>query len=1441
MILTAALIYFEGCLAAYWPANHGQRRPLQRMGRDRLRPGMRHNRHIQPHHGYPRPPPSRLHRPGPPPPGPPGHRRASRPPPPQFRQTTFSHPPQHNQGALLVQPMIQSSNNILPHHPHHHHPPQHKELGVPPPYFQQDEIIQEQSKHFPVTTIANPNQLHFPGVPNSLKESQPHGYLSSTYKGWKPIVKPYQNSYMTPAPGLHHQSPAYGMLGQGSSLSHSSQPALNLDTLFREQTEHMKNHGLKQAFSENKGVRVRAPAPPPQPQPPLVKPIKAVELALWNKRFSTGPNHDQQQHQNQQQNQQQNVEQVKKPFNRPKLQPKSPPLQPTNSDHPPPGSLSDNNAQEGPKFPKFKFRQRPRPVGGPVGHPLKQDAAQESVAEHVTSVLPPFPHKHHSEGSHPSQGEQQSPNPKPKSPIRGRVRVRTKPKPELSSGEESAKSGQQQYTTQPGSTRVVESSSSESYPGRRNPQPGPQYGRPAPPTSQEGSGEEIGLNHSFDRNPSAQSDGRVPQPQQNRGHYRPQQQQQQQQHHTEQRIRKPVSNLSEKESFSDGSSDSKENSPVPTQPNPPTRGRRKRPKDGNKNKISSSDPNQQQSHQPLPAPPPQFPEEDTFVDDDSYFPPGFHADPSKNTGKHPVSFVTMPGGKPQVIHHNTFLTHQHQQQPLYPINVMRSPEYQRPGENYGGGGPNGNYATNNRPHFTTINVQNGPGHHQHHHRHGQQQHSHLPPPPPRFPPHQQNSGPVFTSNSNHEPAYFPVAFGSSHVPHTFGNPSHSQNQPPPQHNMLRRPPMTPPPPQYSSHPPMNFPPPPAMASTTMRYPRYHSSSPPTEAFTSPPGSSSSSSFSSVEMSDSSESAPFTMRSVPPSSSTPAFSFPPEFRRQPQNEGNNPERSNAPTISFPEYAPAYSGSGEYDKIPMQFMEQLRPILRDNHHHVVTSSQSSSDIHPPSSFFEEFFQPFDQSFNPNAEQELDSKPTSVVENQQPQYNNNFNNYESYNGEASSSSPQFVRSRPENPSTPKYLTSSSSHAPIYSQPEVVSSSVRNEFVEPESNNRVVWSKLQEEQDSVVSSTEQTFSTSSQSQPKKYNKVQAYQNSGQYESTTIPKTRTPPSKYVPKQKPETVYEVVDSKTEENIIFPPVTTYKPRFQEEEQEEEDDGLREFGLKKYPTTSSTTATSTHEQDDNVDSNTPKSVRYPVRDDSQKSVITTASPESTSYKSRRHFRRRRPDATVRRRFFSSRVKSVADEEQQQQAAVSPKSKSLGRSTTPVKAKVSGHKLSDQTPEESEFQVSPLMKQRRLLQRRKNLNSASVPATTSTLTVVKGIDDASFTTTPSQLTSAEADTVTYGESQWFRIKPTDSSELEIPVGFNTNSKPDTTRLRSGTDINSKNKDGLFQPQLLPLEPSSEVSSTEAGVKTLYSSKHSVSYVDERKFPVHTRKKLSWKGRGW
>lgn len=1462
--MTLVLVYLESCFGAYWNNNpnnnNGPRRPSQHMGRDRPRPGpggQRHHRHIQPHHhGYPRLP-NRMHNRPPPP----GHRRVSRPPPPQFRHN-FPHneqSPHHNQnnnqGAMLIQPMMH--NNPIPHQHHHHHHPQRQDLGVPPPFFQQDEIIQEQSKHFPVTAMANPNNLHAPNF-QSVKDSQPHGYLSSTYKGWKPIVKPYQNSYiMTPGSTnlVTQQSSTYGMLPQnnGKNIMYSSHPTqtLNLDTLFREQTEHMKPHyhSLKQAFSENQGVRV---------PPPTVPMIKAVEIPIWNKRLPPPPSQSPVGANRQQPPQQD--EGIKKPFNRPKI----PQKVQQQSDN---GNNGPSSSEDAPKFPKFKLRQRPQRPS--AGGQVNKDATQESQNDQGISVLPPFPGKHATSSPSGDSTQQDQPlNLKTKLINRGRVRVRPKPKPESTtqSDEESSsppsKLGGQRFGNHnhnhQNSISNSEPSTTENSPPRRNPQ---FFGRPQQqqPTSQtESSGEEDGGSpvHNFNRpqRPTSERSPPSSSPPPNRGHHR------NHQHHTEeQRIRRPIERTPVSNSFSDGPSESGETEPEGQQQQQLLRGRRKQRPD-TKNKIDDHT-----TDQPGVAglPPSSYPSENPpqrfSGDDDSYFPPGFHTDPSKNTGQHPVSFMTMPGGKPQVIHH-TYPPSHHSSHPQYPINVMRSPappDFHRGGESHPGSGssPHGNYVSNNRPHFGAINVQNGPGHQQPPNNNG-------PNKPLRFPPphHQHNSGPVFTSsNSNHEPSYFP-AFGpnSQHSPQhnnfegrfpPSSPPPHVHRHGPPPPSMSHPPPLS----QAAQHspPPMRLPPP--TSTSTMRYPRYHSSSSaPPSSVGFPPSSpsspsSGSSSYTSVEMRDSSED--------PLSSTTPGAPF----------RHNNPERSNANPFAFPEYAPAYAGSSvEYDKIPMQFMDQLRPILRDDHPSSHTNQQTiqshkSPDIHPPESFFDEFFQPFDQSFNPNPEQELDSKPTVQIETHvvQPQFINNFNAYEGYNAEQSSPQPHFARPISSNN---KHNSAISSYLPPFiptSESSLVSND--NDFIQP-LDSSPVWSKLHnnDNNDLVSSSTEQQQIVVTPAAPtlKKHHHESKPTHKQQYQQYHVSTTAKTSNAKISK----------DAYNAETI--PPVTTYKPsRFEkhDDDDDEEDSG---FGLKKY-LTAITTTTTARDQGDHVDSNTPKSVRFPIRDAQPSPSTTESSPEtSTAYKSRRHFRRRRPDAAVRRRFFSSRVKSAGDEQDQQeqdhQQSSSPKSISSlfgGRSTTkatsttPTTTTVDQKHIngppSDQHHDDNAgyepTRGSPL-KQRRILQRRKSLAS-------STPTAEKG--SSHDTTTPSKTpaaarptsSSAESETVTYGESQWFRIKPTDSSELEAAAAaaFNSNKADGGSKSSSSTrGLKTGNKEvvggggrgtsGIAIPQFLPLEqPSSEISSSTetaaSGVKTSYSSKHSVSYVEGAKYPVHKK----------
>ncbi|ODN06562.1 hypothetical protein Ocin01_00117 [Orchesella cincta] len=176
--------------------------------------------------------------------------------------------------------------------------------------------------------------------------------------------------------------------------------------------------------------------------------------------------------------------------------------------------------------------------------------------------------------------------------------------------------------------------------------------------------------------------------------------------------------------------------PEPPPPPPPSHRphpglRRRRPKNQQKQNQQNQDHDHQDqnqdhreppNHSEKPEPPPQVAlNQNPLFSDEFFFPPGFNSDPSKNQhqGDNPVSFISMPNAKTQVIHHNAFSsqeqtphhqpptvssTPQHHNQHVYPgnNNNFHRPQHQHQPQqlHYDGidnGGRSPNFGINNSP------------------------------------------------------------------------------------------------------------------------------------------------------------------------------------------------------------------------------------------------------------------------------------------------------------------------------------------------------------------------------------------------------------------------------------------------------------------------------------------------------------------------------------------------------------------------------------------------------------------------------------------------------------------------------------------------------------------------------------------------------------------------
>jgi hypothetical protein len=1465
------------------------------------RPAMRHHRHINAHNNFHRPRP-RNHRPMPPM-GPPPRRRSRHPPrhpPHPFRN------PMKDQGAMLLQQMSGSHHfPLVAHLPSSRAPP-------PPPrrpemyerpaslFFQQDEILHEPTKHVPVTIAANdhPNPKLVspppPGAPN-----QPHGYLSSSYKGWKPILKPTQDTYLRQSQLNEKEGFSrkpifpFGLAPPGPPHDSASQPSnainknLNLNTLFRENTEHMKSG------TEKENLQFQSNSSPHQHDTRDLAPFPSSNFANspWNN------NH----FENNIASQSEEAP-LKKPFPKFQLKPK---VTSGDSSSPPSSSPggSENSENHGPiKFPKLKFnRPKPRPQGKPPVGPGSEGDGQKSSGG---PIYPP-----QSDEIQNSSPNQPPLNLKAKLSSRGRVRVRTKVI--------------KQFNTQ---------SAEEGLPSPKPLQP---FDGPPPPPPPTQSQPPRNRGPTFSNNPNQD---RPPAPQQRHpvGHDRPHVEESEGEHNFFHKERPQQSRNSSRgsQSYSHNPSESGDYGGPPNQnffgrpnsgqhhnevhPSSPnngqhhnevhpssaseeesnglftkdggirqggggTGGRRKRPKNGNPQSKQVVE--QVEEPVPLNDGPTPGPGGETFTND-FYFPPGFSADPSKTTGAHPVSFMTMPGSRPQIIHH-TYDNSQHQgqtqqqQQQLYPINVIRSPSSE---PQFHSGSPNRpqNYVRHDRPRYTIQQPNIGvTGQHQQQDRRPQEI--------GQF----QNQGfrnqhtPTAAFPSNHESTYStPNHFGTNMVPYNFGAayspqpPHHHPHHNNPYHNSPHQ--INYNPSVLSSHSPevQHFPQQQQLTSSshvraspipssTARNPYFHQG--PTrdkapQSYLVPYVMSPS--VNSYEVRDSSETNPYLPSStpyIPPSGPTGTGPTSPSL----PNTSPRTDSEYDPSTVFPrnkgpvtgptaqsvsEYTPGF-GSAEYDKIPMQFADQLRPILQDHGRqeapphpglsHDERNVHQSPEIHPPANFFDDFFKPFGDNYIDNPEQELDSKPSRIVNNQMrpPQSynaNRNKNNLETYKGAQSNQHAQVLphphsKSYARRPSQSVDQTStshskSSAHDTTDASVQPVPSTTTardHEDINPYPHQ--TWSKLKKD-DIGVSSTE-TVPQASTTTYRKHSNPNSHVNQGtqvahqqqQHHSHVVMSN----SKSKLKAQGQVPFDGGDHTVDH---AEEVTTYKSSFPHSHDIEKEvtEHVKSNSLDHH--VQNTRPNPSLSEDDSVDSNTPRSITHHDEKSEHKSNPKESMDDASAtgeYKNRRPLRRRRPEATIRRRFFSSRMKSTTDS--------GSNSDKDATTTDKPEEKHEEHKVSGATADEEshpfESQRGPVLRRRKLFHQRRNFNGAGPNRLRGPERKVAisggGVNGVSGSSTSTTQKSSDSESVTYGESQWFRIKPTDSMESST-FHSRTNEPTQSHSLKAGTEselIKSRHSSRVSDVELLPLESTTEVLSAEEIQKPSYSSKHSVSFKESRK----------------
>lgn len=136
---------------------------------------------------------------------------------------------------------------------------------------------------------------------------------------------------------------------------------------------------------------------------------------------------------------------------------------------------------------------------------------------------------------------------------------------------------------------------------------------------------------------------------------------------------------------------------------------------GEKNEIHDD-----HTHNPGPPPSLGLDSNNPLFSDEFFFPPGFNPDPSKVTGDNPVSFITMPNAKPQVIHHDIIQptsheAHQNPPQQSHRPNFQHSPPFRGP----------------TTQHFPPLQDF---GDHLNHNNHNQFPRHHQPPPQQHAPP-----------------------------------------------------------------------------------------------------------------------------------------------------------------------------------------------------------------------------------------------------------------------------------------------------------------------------------------------------------------------------------------------------------------------------------------------------------------------------------------------------------------------------------------------------------------------------------------------------------------------------------------------------------------------------------------------------------------------------------